>query len=144
MLTNNNGDSASSSSLSKTHQKTLILTTSDGKSIQVESLIFQASGFIQNMIQDLSDNSDDSDTWTISLPNINSMILQKIIEFCQHHQNDPPFTEEMERKFRRQINMDHWDEQFCKIDQKTLFDLMMVIIYINKFTVTFMHRQQIS
>lgn len=140
MLTNNNDDSDSSSSSLKTHQKILTLTTSDGKSIEVESSVFQASGFIQNMIQDLSDNAE----WTISLPNMNSMILQKIIEFCRHHQNDPPFTEEMERKFRRQINMDHWDEQFCKIDQKTLFDLMMVTIYINKFIITFMLRQQIS
>jgi S-phase kinase-associated protein 1 len=110
---------------------TVQLITSDGKKIIGDSSLINASKFIQDMIHDM--NSDASvPTIEIPLVNINSVILNKVVEFCIHHRDDPPFTAETLNKFRQQANMtDHWDEQFCKVDQKTLFDLMTAANFLN-------------
>jgi S-phase kinase-associated protein 1 len=59
------------------------------------------------------------------LPNVASPILSKIVEYLAHHKDDPPYVEE-EGGSGRLDNIEAWDVEFCKVDQGTLFDLILV------------------
>jgi S-phase kinase-associated protein 1 len=106
------------------------LVTSDGKSTVCDESIIHASGFLQNMVRDYQSSNQEGPI-DVSLPNTNSIILSKVAEFCQHHRNDLPWTAETISKLRQEATMEHWDEQFCKVDQKTLFDLMISANFLN-------------
>jgi hypothetical protein len=61
----------------------------------------------------------------IPLPNVNGKILAKVIEYCKYHvdaakkgADDKPAKSEDEVK--------SWDTDFVKVDQATLFDLILV------------------
>jgi hypothetical protein len=57
---------------------------------------------------------------------ISRYIFLKVLEFATHHQGDPVIPEEAEKIFRKSLELDSWDEQFCNVDQKTLYDLILV------------------
>ncbi|KAL2636363.1 hypothetical protein R1flu_007842 [Riccia fluitans] len=65
----------------------------------------------------------------IPLPNVSSKILSKVIEYCKYHvensknRDDKPATPEDEIKL--------WDADFVKVDQATLFDLILAANYLN-------------
>lgn len=59
------------------------------------------------------------------MPNVNGKILAKVIEYCRYHveaarkgADDKPAKSEDEVKA--------WDTEFVKVDQATLFDLILV------------------
>jgi len=63
----------------------------------------------------------------IPLPNVNGKILAKVIEYCRYHveaakkgADDKPAKTEDEVK--------SWDTDFVKVDQATLFDLILVSV----------------
>ncbi|KAF3551422.1 hypothetical protein DY000_02009431 [Brassica cretica] len=60
----------------------------------------------------------------IPLPNVTSAILAKVIEYCKKHDKDIyGNTEDTELK--------NWDTEFAKVDQPTLFDLILAANYLN-------------
>ena len=67
------------------------------------------------------------------LPNVSSYILKKIIEWMDYHvKNDPPVHEKEEddlSPFTEDIS--EWDEDFVKVDQGTLFELILATNYLN-------------
>jgi hypothetical protein len=73
---------------------------------------------VKNMIEDTGMDHP------IPLPNVSSKILAKVIEYCKYHvdnrkaSDDKPATSEDEIKA--------WDLDFVKVDQATLFDLILV------------------
>ena len=77
----------------------------------------------------LEDHDDTADT-PIPLPNVSGKILEKVIEFCTHHLNDsPPNSDAGDDK--RTDNISPWDTDFCKIDQTTLFELILAANYLD-------------
>jgi len=62
----------------------------------------------------------------IPLPNLSERCMEKLIEWCTHHKDEPapPDTEE-EFNFKDEIS--EWDLEFLKMDDATLFDLILVI-----------------
>jgi S-phase kinase-associated protein 1 len=66
----------------------------------------------------------------IPLPNVNGKILAKVIEYCRYHveaarkgADDKPLKSEDDVKA--------WDAEFVKVDQATLFDLILAANYLN-------------
>jgi S-phase kinase-associated protein 1 len=64
---------------------------------------------------------DDCTDNGISLPNVTSKILAKVIEYCKKHvkavgSEDKPNEDDLKA----------WDADFVKVDQATLFDLILV------------------
>ncbi|KAF8011419.1 hypothetical protein BT93_J1895 [Corymbia citriodora subsp. variegata] len=100
--------------------KKITLRSSDGESFEVDEAVAVESQTIKHMIED--DCADSG----IPLPNVNSRILAKVIEYCKKHvesaKSDDRTTED---------DLKAWDAEFVKVDQATLFDLILAANYLN-------------
>ena len=52
--------------------------------------------------------------------------LLKVIDWATKHKDDPPPPEDDENKEKRTDDIDPWDMEFLKVDQGTLFELILV------------------
>lgn len=99
-------------------EKKITLKSSDGETFEVDETVALESQTIKHMVED-----DCADT-VIPLPNVTSTILSKVIEYCKKHvearsgdKKDDKSTED---------DLKTWDAEFVKVDQNTLFDLILV------------------
>jgi len=99
------------------------LKSSDDEMFEVEESVAFESQAVKNMIEDTGMDHP------IPLPNVSSKILAKVIEYCKYHvdnqkaSDDKPATPEDEIKA--------WDLDFVKVDQATLFDLILAANYLH-------------
>ena len=56
-----------------------------------------------------------------------------VIRWAEHHKDDPPPPEQDadEKRDKRTDNIEPWDMEFLKIDQQTLFDLILAANYLD-------------
>ncbi|OWM74966.1 SKP1-like protein 1B [Punica granatum] len=101
----------------------ITLRSSDGENFEVDEIVALESQTIKHMIED--DCADNG----IPLPNVTSKILSKVIEFSKKH------TEASKGGDDRSSSVDDdlktWDIEFVKVDQATLFDLILAANYLN-------------
>ncbi|KAE8010659.1 hypothetical protein FH972_007010 [Carpinus fangiana] len=100
--------------------KKITLKSSDGEAFEVDEAVALESQTIKHMIED--DCADNG----IPLPNVTSKILAKVIEYCKKHveaANPEERTSDDDLKA--------WDAEFVKVDQATLFDLILAANYLN-------------
>ena len=101
----------------------LKLMSSDQQHFEVEEDVAHESQTIKNMIEDMGSEE------TIPLPNVSGKILAKVIEYANYHVearkliNDKPAKSPEDTKA--------WDAEFLKVDQATLFDLILAANYLN-------------
>ena len=69
---------------------------------------------------------DEGEDEPVPLPNVNAAILKKVIQWCTYHKDDPPTAEDDENKEKRTDDICTWDVEFLKVDQGTLFELILV------------------
>ncbi|KAJ1643549.1 hypothetical protein J3B02_001412 [Coemansia erecta] len=114
------------------------LTTAEGAIIEVEREVIEQSGTIRNILNDvrMSDKP-------IPLPNVSGPILTKIIQYCEHHKNDSSRrqlkqesqnieNDSSEAAIQRAIEkMDEFDHNFCRVDQGTLFDILLAANFLD-------------
>ncbi|XP_020996771.1 SKP1-like protein 1B [Arachis duranensis] len=100
--------------------KKITLKSSDGEAFEVDEAVALESQTIKHMIED--DCADSG----IPLPNVTSKILAKVIEYCKKHV-DAAASEE--KPSDEDLKM--WDAEFVKVDQATLFDLILAANYLN-------------
>ena len=105
------------------------LQSSDGEIIEVDIEIAKQSVTLKTMLEDLG-MSDEGDDDPVPLPNVNVAILGKVVQWCTHHKDDPP-PEDDENKERRTDNIPVWDQEFLKVDQGTLFELILAANYLD-------------
>nr|GEY49458.1 SKP1-like protein 1B [Tanacetum cinerariifolium] len=94
--------------------KVIVLKSSDGKTFELDEMVALESHTIKHMIED-----ECADT-IIPLPNVTSRILSKVIEYCKKHVEAPA-----------EQDLKSFDTNFVKVDQGTLFDLIMAANYLN-------------
>ena len=51
-----------------------------------------------------------------------------MLEWAEHHKEDPPPPEDDENKEKRTDDIEPWDQEFLRVDQGTLFELILVRI----------------
>lgn len=107
----------------------LKLESSDGEIIQVETDTIRQSTTIDNMITELDDQGF-SDEESIPINNVNGNILSKVIEWCKHHKNETQAVEDDDSD-KRTDDIPTWDQEFLKVDQGTLFELIMAANYLD-------------
>ncbi len=105
------------------------LQSSDGETFTLDVEIAKQSQTIKNMLEDLG--VDDEEEETVPLPNVNAAILKKIITWCTYHKDDPPPPEDDENKEKRTDDISSWDADFLKVDQGTLFELILAANYLD-------------
>jgi len=96
------------------------------REVSMESAMM--SDTIKNMLNDLG---DDGSNVPIVLPNTNSKILGKIIEYCNYHVNNDNIKLVKENTEKGKEDIIPWDVDFCKIDQKDLFELILAANYLD-------------
>ncbi|KAJ9172634.1 hypothetical protein P3X46_015849 [Hevea brasiliensis] len=97
--------------------KKITLKSSDGEPFEVDEAVALESQTIKHMIED--DCADNG----IPLPNVTSKILAKVIEYCKKHVETPKSDD---RSSSADDGLKDWDAEFVKVDQATLFDLILV------------------
>ncbi|CAI0547361.1 unnamed protein product [Linum tenue] len=80
---------------------------------------------IKHMIED--DCADNG----IPLPNVTAKILAMVIEYCKNHHGSPDGMGDDDDGAVEDEAMKTWDKKFVKVDQDTLFDLILAANYLN-------------
>jgi len=105
------------------------LQSSDGEIFPVDVEIAKQSVTIKTMLEDLG--MDEEDEEVVPLPNVNAAILKKVIQWATYHKDDPPLPEDDENKEKRTDDISSWDADFLKVDQGTLFELILAANYLD-------------
>ena len=111
----------------------ITLRSSDNEEFEVEEAVAMESQTIRHMIED--DCADNG----IPLPNVNSKILSKVIEYCNKHVHAAAAAAAASKAGSDDVgaaaanstaasgeDLKNWDADFVKVDQATLFDLILV------------------
>lgn len=74
--------------------------------------------FLGTMLENLGIDDEKSVDEIVPLPNVNSAILRKVIQFCTHHKDDPApsSTDDDENKEKRTDDISSWDADFLKVE----------------------------
>ncbi|KAI2613008.1 E3 ubiquitin ligase SCF complex, Skp subunit [Hypoxylon fragiforme] len=105
------------------------LESNDHIKIDVEKAVAERSLLIKNMLEDLGPNVEGQD---IPIPNVTEPVLRKVIEWCEHHRNDPPASSEDESDNRKKTtDIDEWDQKFMQVDQEMLFEIILASNYLD-------------
>ncbi|KAI4639033.1 hypothetical protein J4E93_009523 [Alternaria ventricosa] len=108
--------------------KMINITTSDGIQMDVERPVAERSILIKNLLEDLGGESSES----IPIPNVNEAVMKKVIEWCGHHKNDPPATQDDDSDSRKKsTDIDEWDQKFMQVDQEMLFEIILAANYLD-------------
>ncbi|KAK9466000.1 Skp1 family, dimerization domain-containing protein [Lipomyces arxii] len=103
------------------------LTSSDGESFTVEKDVAEKSVLIKNMIEDVGDASTE-----IPIPNVTANVLKKVLEWCEHHKNDPVTANDDDTEARKKsTDIDEWDQKFMQVDQEMLFEIILAANYLD-------------
>ncbi|XP_010536422.1 PREDICTED: SKP1-like protein 1A [Tarenaya hassleriana] len=115
--------------MSSAVERKIILKSSDGEAFEVDEVVALESQTIKHMVED--DCADNG----IPLPNVTSKVLAKVIEYCKKHV-DAAAANNSEDCVGGSAGGDKddlkaWDAEFVKVDQATLFDLILAANYLN-------------
>ncbi|MEJ1272908.1 S-phase kinase-associated protein 1A [Cricetulus griseus] len=119
------------------------LQSSDGEIFEVDVEIAKQSVTIKTMLEDQSGLK----LTEICLPSAEikgvsihypayvqflvAVCLDGVIQWCTHHKDDPPPPEDDENKEKRTDDIPVWDQEFLKVDQGTLFELILAANYLD-------------
>ncbi|CAN4112570.1 unnamed protein product [Withania somnifera] len=102
-------------------KKIIVLKSSDGETFEVDELVALESQTIKHMIE------DDCANTSIPLPNVTSKILSKVVEYCKRHVEAAAKADDK----ACEDELKNFDADFVKVDQGTLFDLILAANYLN-------------
>lgn len=83
-----------------------------------------------NEAGDGDEDDEDQDEIVMPVPNVRSSVLQKVIEWAEHHK-DSNFPDEDDDDSRKSAPMDSWDREFLKVDQEMLYEIILAANYLN-------------
>ncbi|KAH7119397.1 Skp1 family, dimerization domain-containing protein [Dactylonectria estremocensis] len=107
------------------------LASNDSATIEVDRVVAERSMLIKNMLEDVGDDSIRQDN-PIPIPNVNEAVLRKVIEWCEHHRNDPPQVQDDESDARKKTtDIEEWDQKLMQIDQEMLFEIILASNYLD-------------
>jgi len=104
-------------------EKRVKLKSSDDEMFEVDEAVAFESQTMKNMIEDTGIDNP------IPLPNVTSKILAKVIEYCKYHVENQKTSEDKPATPEDEIKA--WDAEFVKVDQATLFELILAANYLN-------------
>jgi len=109
--------------------QTVKLESADDQIFEVPRNIAEMSVTVKHMLEDI-DPSSDADN-PIPLPNVQSKILSKVIDYCKYHNEHPDAPSDEKKDEKRTDDIIPWDKEFCDVDQPTLFELILAANYLD-------------
>ncbi|KAH3732118.1 cytosolic glycoprotein FP21 [Pelomyxa schiedti] len=106
--------------------KMVKLESSESQVIEAPVEIAKMSVTIKNMLDDLGETNA-----PIPLPNVTVKILNKVLEYCTYHHANPSPDDKRDEKERRLDDIAPWDLEYTKVDQETLFQLILAANYLD-------------
>jgi len=103
----------------------VLLISSDNEQFVVDKEVVKRMGLFSDMV-DVGE--------PIPLPNVSSSVLKKILEYCEHHRDEPlPTTDDAnENENRKRTNdIGEWDQKFITVDQEMLFEIILAANYLD-------------
>ncbi|KAG0668340.1 hypothetical protein C6P45_004799 [Maudiozyma exigua] len=126
--------------MSQVKNQTVVLVSGEGEKFTVDKKIAERSLLLKNYLNDMHDNNidsdsdnddeDDEDEIVMPVPNVRSSVLQKVIEWAEHHKNSN-FPDEDDDDSRKSAPVDAWDREFLKVDQEMLYEIILAANYLN-------------
>jgi len=102
------------------------LQSSQGDEFTVDVEVACLSNVIKAMIDD--SGTDD----VVPLPNVKTSTLEKVIEYCKYHRENPaPELPKPLKSANLSEVVSKWDLDFISIDQDAIFDLIMAANYLD-------------
>jgi S-phase kinase-associated protein 1 len=83
--------------------------------------LLEKSELMKGIMQDVT-----SDTGPIPLNNVSMNVLKKILEWADHHKDDPVEEKEDDSRSKKSTDIDDWDQRFMQVDQEMLFEIILV------------------
>eukprot|EP00543_Licmophora_paradoxa_P014650 CAMPEP_0202457926 /NCGR_PEP_ID=MMETSP1360-20130828/17721_1 /ASSEMBLY_ACC=CAM_ASM_000848 /TAXON_ID=515479 /ORGANISM="Licmophora paradoxa, Strain CCMP2313" /LENGTH=167 /DNA_ID=CAMNT_0049078155 /DNA_START=27 /DNA_END=530 /DNA_ORIENTATION=+ len=108
---------------------TVNLVSKEGDSFEVPVVVAKMSELVKSM---MDEDADDEDVTEIPLPNVKAAVLQKVIEFCEHHKKEP--MTEIEKPLKSQNMADvvqKWFADYVDVEQAVLFELILAANYMD-------------
>jgi S-phase kinase-associated protein 1 len=110
--------------------KKIWVESSDSAVIEIDRAVAERSMLIKNLLDDIGDNTDPNNP--IPVQNVNESVLRKVIEWCEHHRNDPIQTQDDESDARKKTtDIEEWDQKFMQVDQEMLFEIILASNYLD-------------
>ena len=91
------------------------LKSSDNEDFEMDTDVACMSVTVANMLEDTGSAAP------VPLPNVNSKILAKVLEYCNYHHTTKDADEERAK----------WDKDFVAVDDETLFNLILAANYLD-------------
>jgi S-phase kinase-associated protein 1 len=113
--------------MSAADEKTITLLSSDGVEKTVAREVAERSILIKNMLEDCLEIDQ-----AIPIPNVNAAVLTKVLEWCEHHKNDPaPAADDDTDSRKKSTDIEEWDQKFMQVDQEMLFEIILAANYLD-------------
>jgi S-phase kinase-associated protein 1 len=117
--------------------QTVRLESMDEVVFEVDAKVARMSVTISHMLDDINDA--ESSASAIPLPNVNGKILQKVLEYCRYHTENPSASSEPSSPpesnssdfTKSAFAPCPWDKEFVDVDQSTLFELILAANYLD-------------
>lgn len=103
------------------------LISADGVSYEVDVVVAQQSQLLKHMMEDI-----DGDFLEIPVPNVQSNVLKKVLEYMEYHKEDPQSNLSEDGIARAKANdICPWDQKFLQVDQEMLFEIILTANYLD-------------
>ncbi|GMS81669.1 hypothetical protein PENTCL1PPCAC_3844 [Pristionchus entomophagus] len=112
------------------------LVSSDGKEFPVEPKIARMSTTVAGLLEALNmdDTNEDPEVFAknpIPLPNVSEGALQRVLDWCYHHKDEPAKVKSTDPKAKPDYTIPEWDIEFFPKEQKELFELLCAAHYLD-------------
>ncbi|KAF6746283.1 Skp1 family, dimerization domain-containing protein [Ephemerocybe angulata] len=106
----------------------VLLLTSDNEMFSVAEDVIKRSAYIKNMLEDVGESD-----LPIPLPNVESNVLVKILEYCEHYRGEPLPASDVDPAEigDRSLDIADWDQKYMAVDQEMLFEIILAANYLD-------------
>ncbi|GMI58476.1 hypothetical protein ScalyP_jg1697 [Parmales sp. scaly parma] len=105
------------------------LISMDGDTFEVSGIVAHMSELVKSICEE---NEDDEEKQEIPLPNVKTVVLAKVIEFCKQYQTEK--MSEIEKPLRSAVMgevVQEWYANFVNVEQEILFELILAANYMD-------------
>ncbi|XP_031635041.1 S-phase kinase-associated protein 1-like [Contarinia nasturtii] len=103
--------------------------SSDGEKFEVDIEVAKMSNTIKIMLDECGIEAGDGAI--LPVPQVNADILNRVLKWSEHHKGETIPTDADDDNGASNNPISEWDTEFLKIDQGTLFELIMAANYLD-------------